>query len=110
MYSETIEKGIEFSFKTKLFDFGHPELTKNINTVNFTVSAVPLDFQVKYITENFYSDNENVTIPGMIGKILNVVLKPLTKLNTHFGIEISGTGIFEGDSLKINYKTLGGAK
>ena len=110
LYSETIEKGIEFSFKTKLFDFGHPELTKNINTVNFSVSAVPLDFQVKYITENFYSDNENVTIPGMIGKILNVVLKPLTKLNTHFGIEISGTGIFEGDSLKINYKTIGGAK
>ncbi len=108
--SEIQEKEIEFFFKTKLFDFGHPELTKNINSVNFSVSASPLDLQVKYITENAQSDSECIAIPGIVGKILNIVLKPFAKLNTHFGIEISGSGNFEGDSLKINYKTAGGAK
>ena len=110
LYSETQEKEIEFSFKTKLFDFGHPELTKNINSVNFSVSAAPVGFEIAYITENTQSDNEIITVPGIVGKILNLVFRPLTRLNTHFGIKISGSGTFEGDSLKINYKTAGGAK
>ena len=110
LYNETEEKEIEFFFKTKLFDFGHPELTKNINSVNFSLSAAPVGFEIAYITENTQSDNEIITVPGIVGKILNLVFRPLTRLNTHFGIKISGSGTFEGDSLKINYKTAGGAK
>ena len=69
----TSERRVEFSFKTKLFDFGHPELTKNINTVNFTVSAVPLDFQVKYplITVEIIS-------PLFVASIITIAIKSLS--------------------------------
>lgn len=109
-YSNTEEKEIEFCFKTKLFDFGTPAMTKTIGSVNLSVSAAPLGFNVEYITEYDNADNECVSLPGMSGKLLNIPLKPLTRLNTHFGIKVSGKGHFEGDSLQIKYKTAGGAK
>ncbi len=112
-----VQKPIQSSITTKLFDFGQPARLKSVPIVNISFGdneGRPIT--VDFISEKNIKDQHSVNLIGANEEIYSpgysnsVRFFPWTKGSVKFGINISCDGELSIDAITLQYKTLGGAK
>ncbi len=118
--SDTYKYGVALPiaslFKTKIFDFGAPHITKKVPLVNINFGGYDQrEIKVSFITDsgtekagivNTYGDNGDEYAADYV---VNRQFRP-SRFVTRFGVKIEREGKLAVDSISLDYRILGGVK